>query len=277
MSVELGINLFNYGPATDPGVLRGWSQLADEGGYDWLTISDHVVITPELAKRYPETFWDPFTLIAWLAEVNPRVKFGTSVVVLPYRHPLLVARLSANLHEITGGRFHLGIGVGGGAPQEFEALGVDIKRRGRLGDEAMVAIRQMWQEYGRGAESIPLWVGGHSDGAIRRTARLGAQWHPLGTTIAHMQDVMTQQGWETFVPRLKVTLLDDPVPEDLRRQGEGSVEQILSDIARLEAIGATTVILDTYGGNPAELDDPTTTWDALRTIGAAYAEAAVAA
>jgi alkanesulfonate monooxygenase SsuD/methylene tetrahydromethanopterin reductase-like flavin-dependent oxidoreductase (luciferase family) len=268
--VELGINLLNYGPATDAGVLRGWSDLADEAGYGWLTISDHVAITADVAKRYPETFWDPFTTAAWLAGVNPRVRLGTSVVVIPYRHPLLVARLSANVHDLSGGRFSLGIGVGGGAPLEFAALGVELRGRGRRTDEAMLTIRQAWQTYGRGAESIPLWVGGQSDGALARTDRLGAQWHPLGVTIERMREVMTQYGWETFVPRLKFSLTDEPIPEDRRKDGEGSAEQILADVAELEAIGATAVILDPYAGNPAELDDPTATWDALRTIGAAF-------
>jgi hypothetical protein len=271
--VELGINLLNYGPATDPGVLRGWSDLADEGGYDWLTVSDHVTITPDVALRYPENFWDPFTTVAWLAGVNPRLQFGTSVVVIPYRHPLLVARLSANVHELTGGRFSLGIGVGGGAPLEFAALGVELRGRGKRTDEAMVTIREMWQSYGRGAESIPLWVGGQSDSALARNDRLGAQWHPLGVTMERMREVMTQYGWKTFMPRLKITLTDEPIPQDQRKSGEGTVEQILADIAELGAMGASAVILDTYSGDPAELADPTATWDALRTIGTSFQRA----
>jgi alkanesulfonate monooxygenase SsuD/methylene tetrahydromethanopterin reductase-like flavin-dependent oxidoreductase (luciferase family) len=132
--MHLGVNVPNYGPGTDPGVLREWARLVEGLGFDLLMVSDHVVITPDVAVRYPERFFEPFTTLSWLAGITTRVRLGTTVIVLPYRHPLLVARMAGNLDELSGGRLVLGVGVGG-ARQEFEALGVPFTRRGQLTDE----------------------------------------------------------------------------------------------------------------------------------------------
>src|ERR1700733_9111597 len=143
--MHLGVNVPNYGPGTDPGVLREWGRLVEGLGFDILMMSDHVVVTPDVAVRYPEPFFEPFTTLSWLAGITRRVRLGTTVIVLPYRHPLLVARMAANLNDLSGGRLFLGVGVGG-FRQEFDALGVPFRERGRLTDEHLLAIRAAWQD-----------------------------------------------------------------------------------------------------------------------------------
>src|SRR6188472_1231726 len=103
-------------------------------------VSDHVVITPDVAERYPAPFYEPFTTLSWLAGVTTRVRLGTTVLIAPYRHPLLTARMAANLDALSGGRLVLGVGAGW-ARQEFEALGIPFARRGRLTDEHLHALR----------------------------------------------------------------------------------------------------------------------------------------
>ncbi|GGQ59231.1 hypothetical protein GCM10010216_21540 [Streptomyces flaveolus] len=138
--MQLGVNVTNFGPGTDPGILREWARLAEGLGFGALMVSDHVAITPDVAERYPEPFYEPFTTLSWLAALTTTVRLGTTVLVLPYRHPLLVARMTANLHQLSGGRFVLGAGVGW-ARQEFEALGVPFTARGRLTDECLGILR----------------------------------------------------------------------------------------------------------------------------------------
>ena len=129
----MGVNVPNFGPGTDPGVLRSWARTVEGLGFDLLMVSDHVVITPDVAEQYPAPFYEPFTTLAWLAGVTERVRLGTTVLIVPYRHPLLVARMAANLNQLSGGRLVLGVGVGW-ARQEFAALDVEFGRRGRLTD-----------------------------------------------------------------------------------------------------------------------------------------------
>ncbi len=113
--MHLGVNVPNYGPGTDPGVLREWARIVEGLGFDLLMVSDHVVVTPDVAVRYPEPFYEPFTALSWLAGITTRVRLGTTVVVLPYRHPLVVARMALNLHELSGAGSCSGSASGGRA------------------------------------------------------------------------------------------------------------------------------------------------------------------
>src|SRR5258708_30856107 len=132
--MHLGVNVPNYGSGTDPGVLREWGRIVEGLGFDLLMISDHIVVTPDVAVRCPEPFFEPFTTLSWLAGMTTRVRIGTTVIVLPYRHPLLVARMARNLDELSGGRLVLGVGAGG-ARRGVEALGPPFAMRGTLPDE----------------------------------------------------------------------------------------------------------------------------------------------
>ncbi|MEU5529493.1 LLM class flavin-dependent oxidoreductase [Micromonospora chersina] len=110
-------------------MLRQWAQTVEGLGFDLLMVSDHIAVTPDVAEQYPAPFYEPFTTLSWLAGVTRRVRLGTTVLIVPYRHPLLTARMAANLYRLSGGRLVLGVGVGW-ARQEFEALGVPFRRRG---------------------------------------------------------------------------------------------------------------------------------------------------
>lgn len=139
--MRIGVNVPNFGPGTDPGVLRDWARTVEGLGFDLLMVSDHVVVTPDVAEQYPAPFYEPFTTLSWLAGVTDRIRLGTTVLILPYRHPLLTARMAANLNALSGGRLVLGVGVGW-ARQEFAALGVPYERRGALTDEYLTALRE---------------------------------------------------------------------------------------------------------------------------------------
>ncbi|MDX3111638.1 LLM class flavin-dependent oxidoreductase, partial [Nonomuraea angiospora] len=108
--MRIGVNVPNFGPGTNPGVLRSWAQTVEGLGYDLLMVSDHVAITSDVAEQYPAPFYEPFTTLAWLAGSTTRIGIGTTVLIVPYRHPLLVARMAANLNDLSGGRLVLGVG-----------------------------------------------------------------------------------------------------------------------------------------------------------------------
>jgi alkanesulfonate monooxygenase SsuD/methylene tetrahydromethanopterin reductase-like flavin-dependent oxidoreductase (luciferase family) len=259
--MHLGVNVPNYGPGTDPGVLREWARITEGLGFDLLMVSDHVVVTPDVAVRYPEPFFEPFTTLSWLAGITTRVRLGTTVIVLPYRHPLLVARMAGNLDELSGHRLVLGVGAGG-ARQEFEALGVPFARRGRLTDEYLAVLRKAW-----GAESsIPIWVGGNSAAAIRRSINFGAAWHPLRVTLPFLRDAVTSRRPPKLAPRIALQVSRSPVNDPGRLAGIGSLEQILDDLCEIQRLGADTVVLDPYHGDPEETCRPEVAWRALTIV-----------
>lgn len=257
----LGVNVPNYGPGTDPGVLREWARIVEGLDFDLLMVSDHVVVTPDVAVRYPERFFEPFTTLAWLAGITTRVRLGTTVVVLPYRHPLLTARMAGNLDELSGGRLVLGVGVGG-ARQEFEALGVPFAERGRLTDEYLHTLRQEWGA----SPSIPLWVGGNSEAAIRRSIRFDAAWHPLRATLPFLRDAVANHALPAFAPRISLRMSHSVVDDPERLPGVGDVEQIIADLDALRRLGADAVVLDPYHGDPEETRRPEAAWRALTAV-----------
>ncbi|GLW24004.1 LLM class flavin-dependent oxidoreductase [Microbispora triticiradicis] len=276
--MKLGVNVPNFGPGTRPDVLRGWAETAEDLGFDLLMVSDHVVVTPDVAGQYPAPFYEPFTTLSWLAGITTRIGLGTTVLIVPYRHPLLTARIAANLQQLSGGRLTLGVGVGW-ARQEFEALGVPYERRGALTDEHLRAIRRAWRdEEDYRAGHIPIWIGGGSDAALRRAVLLGDAWHPLRFTLPWLDERMDRlaaiaaglgRPAPAFAPRILLRLTDTPVKGAERRAGEGTVGQVLDDLERLRLLGAETVLLDPFRGDPDETNHPEAAWRMLATVAAA--------
>jgi alkanesulfonate monooxygenase SsuD/methylene tetrahydromethanopterin reductase-like flavin-dependent oxidoreductase (luciferase family) len=269
------VNVPNFGPGTNPELLQRWAQTVEGLGYGLLMISDHIAVTPDVAEQYPAPFYEPFTTLAWLAGVTSRVRLGTTVLIVPYRHPLLVARMAANLNDLSGGRLVLGAGVGW-ARQEFDALGVAFRDRGRLTDEHLIAIRAAWaddQDYRSG--QIPIWIGGNSDAAIRRAVRLGDAWHPLRFTPGWLPGAVArltaaaadqQRARPALTPRIALRLTEDPVTGDDRLAGHGTLDQIASDLGQLRTAGAETVLLDPFNGEPGETAHPERAWRALAAV-----------
>jgi probable F420-dependent oxidoreductase len=158
---------------------------------------------PGAAGNMRTTWYDTMTTLAFLAASTQRVRLLTYVLVPAYRHPLLVAKAAMTLDNLSNGRLILGVGAGH-VEKEFEALGVDYSKRGRLLDEAIDALRMSFSEewtsfsgqtwrWSSLAQSprpvqphIPIWIGGSSDAALRRVARRGDGWLPLSTSRAEM-------------------------------------------------------------------------------------------
>jgi alkanesulfonate monooxygenase SsuD/methylene tetrahydromethanopterin reductase-like flavin-dependent oxidoreductase (luciferase family) len=263
--MRLGVNVPNFGAGTDPGLLRDWARLVEGLGYDLLMVSDHVAVTPDVAAHYPEPFYEPFTALSWLAGVTSEIQLGTTVLILPYRHPLLVARMTANLNRISGGRLVLGVGVGW-ARQEFEALGVPFAERGRLTDECLAVLRESWRTTG---DAVPVWVGGHSAPAVRRTLAFGDAWHPLRVSMAGMRATLAAHPeLPGFAPRIELRLTASPVEDPQRLPGTGTIEQINADLEELRELGADTVVFDPYHGDPDEIRRPQQAWRALAEVAA---------
>jgi alkanesulfonate monooxygenase SsuD/methylene tetrahydromethanopterin reductase-like flavin-dependent oxidoreductase (luciferase family) len=275
--VQIGVSVPNFGPGTEPGVLRRWAQTVEGLGFDLLMISDHIVVTPDVAEQYPAPFYEPFTTLAWLAGITGRIRLGTTVLIVPYRHPLLIARMAANLSELSGGRLVLGVGVGW-AEQEFDALGVPFRQRGKLTDEYLRIVRTAWQgdeNYRSGR--IPIWIGGNSDAGLRRAVRLGDAWHPLRFTMPWLHDAVgrmtalaeeQQRPAPGLAPRIALRLGGSPVTSPSRLAGEGTISQVLDDLAQLRQLGADTVVLDPFDGRPGETRRPEEAWQALAAVSA---------
>ena len=200
---------------------------AEAAGIDDLWVSDHVAL-PAGSTRPPSRFHDALTVLTWAAAVTRRCRLGTSVLVAPYRHPVLLAKSLASLDVLSGGRVIMGI-ASGWLTDEFAVLDAAYPGRGRTTDRAIDLCRALWAgEPYRGAvieprppsgAALPVWVGGNSDVAIRRAVRRGDGWH---TTVADP---------ERLAERLAV--MDDT----LLRRGRRRAELVVSVRIRTDAAG----------------------------------------
>ena len=143
--MKIGVNLINFGPGANPQALRSWVQLTEALGYHLIMTCDHIAITPDVQSRYPAPFYEPLSTLGWLAGITQRIEIGTTVIILPYRSVLETARACANVDQLSGGRFILGVGIGW-AKQEFEALGIPYHQRGAMTNEYLEALRLLWSQ-----------------------------------------------------------------------------------------------------------------------------------
>src|SRR5581483_5012710 len=198
--MHFGLSLPGRGPLATPDALTKLAEKADALRYSSLFVTDHIVIPTSNSSVYPyspsgrfATDWtndylEPITLMGVLAGLPSRLPLGTSVLVVPYRNPVATAKMLATLDVMSGGRVILGAGVGW-MREEFEAVQAPaVEERGRVTDEYLRLMRTMWTtepaEFSgtyyrlppvsalpkpRQAGGIPIWIGGHTDAALRRT------------------------------------------------------------------------------------------------------------
>ena len=188
----------DYGVSPIHVAIEEAAKAAEVLSYEGVWANDYVV-KPAAARRGTLAggqVIEPLITLAALVHLVPRLTLGTNVLVLPQRHPILVAKQAAALHLLSGGRLVLGVGIGHRAA-EFALLGADFAHRAAVTDEAIEVLQALWREpvvryHGRfhrfGEASLepqppdggpPIWVGGASPGAIRRTARYGSGWLPM--------------------------------------------------------------------------------------------------
>jgi probable F420-dependent oxidoreductase len=183
--------------------IREFAEAVEDMGYAHLTVSDHVLLAtpgsrPSMRSSYASgaPFHEVFVLFGYLAAVTHRIELVSNILILPQRQTVLVAKQAAEVDVLSGGRLRLGIGVGWNEV-EFEGLNEDFHTRGARSEEQIAVLRALWAEpaitfTGRWHQieaaginplpvrrAIPIWLGGHSEATLKRTARLGDGWLPL--------------------------------------------------------------------------------------------------
>src|SRR5579864_3003613 len=293
--MQFGFNLPNSGALAAPEIM---SRIAREGealGYDYLTVTDHVVLPDMAEPGYPYSETGAFystdsahrhemlTLAAWLASVTTRVRLVLAVLVVPHRPAVLAAKQLATIDVLSGGRLTVGIGAGW-LKAEFDAVvTTPFAERGAVTDEYVAAFRTLWTEHKPAIAGKyvhfdrlvldpkpvqkphpPIWVGGESGPSLRRAARLGDAWYPIGTNNAHPLDSLPR--YKAGIERLRrateaagrkrdavaltyrIKRYGDDVParasDGERRLFSGSDADIVADIRALRDLGVTAIDFD---------------------------------
>jgi probable F420-dependent oxidoreductase len=192
--MQVGIHLPHAGEQATPALIRRHAIRAEALGLSDVWVSEHIIVPRGTFPRSPQ-FYDPLVTLSWVAAVTERIRLGTSVLVLPMRHPLPLAKELATLQNLSGGRLILGAGVGW-LVAEFAALGVPFNERGRRMDEGIAMMRAVWSQdpvtfrakhipavieqmtmRPLPEHPIPLWLAADSDAALKRTTRIADGWH----------------------------------------------------------------------------------------------------
>jgi probable F420-dependent oxidoreductase len=293
--MEIGFNLPISGPLATPDEVARVAEAGEALGYAYMTLTDHIVLPDIKAPGYPysesgeffgegpQNRLEQLSAAAFVAARTRKIRLVMAVMVVPYRPAVLAAKMLATIDVLSGGRLVLGIGAGW-LEAEFDALGTPpFAERGAVTDEYLQAFRILWTEeaprfsgrYVRFDDILfapkpvqepypPIWVGGESPPALRRAARLGDAWYPIGSNNRHLLDSLPR--YSAGVARLRQYAAEagrDPAAIALayrvkrygadlpqkasdgeRRLFSGSTADIVGDLHALEKLGVSALDID---------------------------------
>ena len=294
--MKYGVILPNVGPLAHIDSLARIARRAEGLGCDGVFLSDHIAIPSDLRSAYPyrsdgrfpltasDRILEPVTTLAYLAAVTTRLQLGFSVLVLPYRHPVLTARMLGTLDVISNGRLILGAGVGWMA-EEFAALDSNFEARAAVTDEHIALLKAFWtdpQPDVRGAHyrvsgvgmapmpvsqpHPPIWTGGISPPALRRAATLADGWHgvrqsptDVARVAARIGELRASRGEAmdgfTLSLRAGLDITDEPFTGATRTPLRGSPDQVSADLAEYAATGLDYLVVEPRAATPELLID----------------------
>ncbi len=273
--MQIGVVLPQTEIGGDPGAVRAYAEGVESLGYAHLLAYDHVVGADPAVHRdwkgpydIETTFHEPFVLFGFLAAVTG-MELVTGIIILPQRQTVLVAKQAAEVDLLSRGRFRLGIGLGWNAV-EYEALGKDFGDRGRRVDEQVEVLRRLWTERSVTYEGtyehitaaglapmpvqrpIPVWFGGQSPAAYRRTGRLADGWFPQVNPGAALDEA------KATVDEAARLAGRDPATLGMEGRiswGQGDVGRLVDHAGRWRKAGASHVSVNTMGSGLGAVDD----------------------
>lgn len=197
--MKFGYVLPNFGGRIGAAELLEISEVCEEEGFDSVWATDHVIMPTELREPYGEVL-EPLVTLSFIASRTEKLRVGTSILILPQRNPIVVAKQAAAIDVYSGGRMILGFGAGW-AEKEYGYLNAEFRRRGRVYDEQVKLMRALWSEEVVDFDGefyhvkdalflpkpvnggIPIWFGGNGPPSVKRAIRLGDGWHPVGLSV----------------------------------------------------------------------------------------------
>ncbi|HLG71115.1 MAG TPA: TIGR03619 family F420-dependent LLM class oxidoreductase [Chloroflexota bacterium] len=279
--MRFGLILPTNRPEATVQLIRESASLAEELGYDSIWTTDHVMMSRATPTPPYHSIFEALTVMAWMAGVTSKVKIGVSVLVLAQRNPVVVAKEVATIDRISGGRVILGVGTGWHEP-EFEFLNADFHKRGRILDESILVLRQLWTEPEKAFRGTffrfenqafgpppaqyggpPILVGGLTEPALKRAATYGDGWHASRIPPDQFKACVDRLAELNPSRKLPVSLRTNVgterghIPDE--RGGRfiigGSSADLLDDVRRYQEAGCSEIALSFWEGDvPAYLD-----------------------
>jgi probable F420-dependent oxidoreductase len=291
--MRYGFYLPTRGPLVNRADITRFARTGEKLGFHSVMVADHIVVPEQTDSVYPYTADGKFlskgdaletlTTMSFIAGATEKLRLVSSVMIVPHRNPILTAKAIATIDVLSGGRVTVGVGVGW-FREEFEALHTaPFEKRGAVTNEYLEIFKKLWTEspvshegefYNFGpvrCEPLPLqkphppiWIGGHSKPALRRVARLGDGWHPVGAVAAsplppeEMREKLDElkrltdeagRDFNEITISFKAPLYEPDMKEVAgeRRRFTGSPEQVADDIREYGSLGISELIFDFRG------------------------------
>jgi len=269
--MKFGVMVPHWGESSSPEAILKVAQEAETLGFDSLWLGDHVSVPLADDTAARDRFYEMVTTLGYLVGVTSRIKLGTGVMILPYRHPVFVASAVATAHELSGGRIIFG-GASGWMKLEFSALGVPFKARGARTDEYIEVIKHLWtnprpQSFHGSyvdfdnikfspelypGEIPPMWIGGNSRAAASRAVDMGDAWFPLHLSVgnferrlAYLFELCEQRGREGSPLVAMGSSIDFSPADGVAQAGfQGAVPEVFELIGCYRDLGLDYLILD---------------------------------
>jgi probable F420-dependent oxidoreductase len=257
--MRFGIAGLQVGAGCEPDGLARVARLAEDAGFESLWPPEHVVVPAHVTSRYPFNAEgrlrnnptiprpDPLMWLAFAAAATSRIKLGTGVLLLPLRNPVLLAKETATLARLSGGRLILGIGLGW-MREEYDVLASNWSDRGRRAEEYIAVLRELWQPGPRsfagptvcfenvhcspapGADGIPVVISGTSEAAAHRAGRLADGYFPMAVTPARLRELIAMAKGEAELAGrppgcLEITYQGPPDPAEIEAARDAGVDR----------------------------------------------------
>ncbi|HSE84278.1 MAG TPA: LLM class F420-dependent oxidoreductase [Thermodesulfobacteriota bacterium] len=277
--MKFGIALPNFGMYAEKDSILRIVRAAEELGFDSLWVSDHIVI-PDSHKGFGSVFYEPLITLTYVSACTTRIHLGTSVLIMPYRNPIVLAKMLSTLDVLSNGRVILGAGVGW-LKAEFAALGVPYEERGAVTDEYIEILKVLWTEEEPRFEGKlhsfsgikflpkpfqkphpPIWIGGNGKIAIERAVSLGDGWHSVGLTpdeikerVKYANELLPKKNKESdFIVSVRKNLqIKDTAAKELttaenRETLRGRPDQIAEGIKKYGEAGVSHIVFQVLSG-----------------------------
>jgi len=276
--MKFGVCLPHYGIPLEVDNLTSTAVKAEEMGFDSVWVTDHIIVPHEIPDRpdivYRHDMLEPVSLLTHLGAVTSRIKIGTSVIILPYRNPIVLAKAIATADVLSKGRVIFGAAIGW-MEGEFKALNAPFANRGEVSEEYLRLLKELWTNSTPTFQGdhfqisdvtfspLPvqkphpsIWIGGRSRRGARRAVRHGDAWYPsqlppeqVAKHAAYMREYSASVGRETppelsFRGRLNITS-DSLTPE--RAPLTGTIEDIIADVQQYSDVGVSHISMEVVG------------------------------